>query len=83
VGPFTGLGFREDGRALLQQLGVTFPAGTTIDPEILRAYEVLGVPTTLFVQSNGAVLSKWPGPMPRAKFIQLIRELIETSTIQD
>ena len=31
VGPFIGLGNREDGKALLQELEVTYPAGTTFD----------------------------------------------------
>lgn len=83
VGPFTGLGFREDGKALLEELEITFAAGTTIDPEIVRAYEVFGVPTTLFVEPSGAVLVKWPGPMPRAKFIELADDLIEASAAQE
>lgn len=31
VGPFIGLGSREDGKALLQELEVTYPAGTTFE----------------------------------------------------
>jgi thiol-disulfide isomerase/thioredoxin len=53
VGPFIGLGSREDGQALLDELKITYPAGTAFEDEVLKDYKVVGMPTTLFIKSNG------------------------------
>jgi len=37
VGPYTGLGTRDDGLALLRDLKITFPAGTVFNEDILTA----------------------------------------------
>ena len=49
LGPFTGLGSSDQGRALLNELGVSYPAGTTEDADVVARFQVLGMPTTLFV----------------------------------
>ena len=48
MGPFVGLGSQEEGRALLKDLQITYPAGTTPDSVILREYKVLGTPATFY-----------------------------------
>ena len=57
LGPFTGLGNSEQGRALLSELGVSYPAGTTEDANVVAHFQVLGMPTTLFVTADGGVVS--------------------------
>ena len=44
IGPFVALGSREDGKALVKELGITYPTGTTRDREVVRVYQVLGMP---------------------------------------
>ena len=44
VGPFTNLGTSEDGRSLVQQLGITYPTGTTDSAEAV-SYTHLTLPT--------------------------------------
>lgn len=61
VGPYTGLGTREEGRALLRTLGVTYPAGTVFDDDILDIYQILGMPTTVFITTDGRILRKHVG----------------------
>ncbi|MBI2872140.1 MAG: TlpA family protein disulfide reductase [Chloroflexi bacterium] len=79
VGPFTGLGSREEGKALLQELEITFPAGTTYDAEVVRDYEILGMPTTFFIKPNGEIVRKWTGLMDKGKFTELVESLLTSS----
>ena len=63
VGQFLGLGSQEDGQNLLDELGVTYPAGFTNDGGIIRDYEVLGMPTTVFIDAQGKIFNKWTGAL--------------------
>ena len=76
VGPFVGLGSREDGKALLKELQVTYPAGTTFDAEVVRKYQILGMPTTVFIKADGKVLRTWTGLLTRKKLTELVEELL-------
>jgi thiol-disulfide isomerase/thioredoxin len=79
VGPFVGLGSREDGQALLRKLAITYPAGTTFDSDVVRTYQVLGMPTTYFISPKGQVVQKWTGLLTRAKFTELVQALLAAS----
>jgi thiol-disulfide isomerase/thioredoxin len=79
IGPFVRLGTQEDGKALLNELGVTFPAGSTEDAGILPAYGVLGTPSTYFFKPDGEILEKWAGRLTRDQLDGLVKELIETA----
>ena len=61
VGQFTGLGTRRDAQNLLKELGITYPAGYTGDDSVVRKYEVLGMPTTVFINADGTVFETWSG----------------------
>jgi thiol-disulfide isomerase/thioredoxin len=76
VGPFVGLGSREDGQALLEELKVTYPTGTTFDANVVRDYQVLGMPTTLFIKPNGEVIRNWTGLLNQQKLEELVEELL-------
>ena len=80
VGPFTGLGSREDGRGLLEELRVTYPNGTTFDSEVLIAYSVLGMPTTVFITPTGVIVEKWIGLLNKDKMTELVKELLASSS---
>ena len=76
LGPFTGLGSTDQGRALLQELGVSYPAGTTEDASVVARFQVLGMPTTLFVTADGGITAKWTGILTREKLIEHVEELL-------
>jgi thiol-disulfide isomerase/thioredoxin len=80
VGPFTGLGSNEDGRALLQELSITYPAGTTSNADILRAYKILGMPTTYFITPDGEIYKTWTGLLTAEKLTDLIEDLLVFSS---
>ena len=60
--PF-GLGSQQDAQDLLDELGVTYPAGSTNDVDVARLYEVLGMPTTVFIDAQGKIFNKWTGAL--------------------
>ena len=74
VGQFLGLGSQEDGQNLLDELGVTYPAGFTNEGGIIRDYEVLGMPTTVFIDAQGKIFNKWTGA--------LNSEILEEKTLE-
>ncbi|MEK9658863.1 MAG: TlpA disulfide reductase family protein [Chloroflexota bacterium] len=76
IGPQVLLGSREQGQALLAELGITYPAGTTFDDAVTRNFKVLGMPTTLFFYPDGRLLRSWSGLMPREKLEELIDQLL-------
>lgn len=79
VGPFTNLGSREEGRALLEELGVSYPAGTTFDQGIMEQYEVLGMPSTYFITPDGQIHRSWSGLLTESKLNELVDELVAAS----
>ena len=76
VGQFTSLGNREDAQALLKQLGVTYPAGFTEDPAIMRNFKVLGMPTTVFVDSEGEIFRSWIGALNLKTLSKITDEML-------
>jgi len=79
LGTFTGLGNEEEGRALLQEVGVTYPAGTTDNADVLRVYQVIGMPTTVFITPHGEIVERWTGLLTKDKMEELVLELIDAS----
>jgi thiol-disulfide isomerase/thioredoxin len=80
VGPFVGLGSQEDGLDLLDELEITYPAGTTSDATIMRAYKVLGTPATYFLKPNGEILDQWNGLLSGEQLQEKIQTLLDASS---
>lgn len=78
IGPFVQLGSQEEGQALIQELGITYPTGTTFDGSVIRAYQILGMPTTVFLTPDGKVFEK-TNFLARAKLVELVEELLKAS----
>ncbi len=78
VGVFNALGSQDDGRALLEELNVSYPAGAATT-NIVRSYRVFSMPTTLFITPSGEIDSRWNGLLNREKMGELIEELLEAS----
>jgi len=79
VGPFTNLGTSEQGQALVQELGITYPTGTTSNADLVRNYQILGMPTTYFVTPDGEIVRTWTGLLTEDKLAELVEELIDVS----
>ena len=76
VSKFTGLGGQDSAKALLKELGISYPAGYTSDGGIMREYKVLGMPTTVFLDSKGEVFRKWGGVLNRSTLAEITNELL-------
>ena len=76
LGQFTGLGTEQDARNLLAELEVTYPAGSTSDPDVIRDYKVLGMPTTFFIDMDGKIFNKWTGALNGAVLEEKTLEML-------
>ncbi len=79
VGPFVNLGTTDDAVNLMAELGVTYPLGTTFNSNILREYQILGMPATVFITPRGTIFRTWNGVLDKDGLIDLVEELEEAS----
>ena len=66
-----------DALALLNELGITFPAGSTPDASVLRDYKVLGTPATYFFTPDGEVIQQWNGFLSGDQLEEYVERLLE------
>jgi cytochrome c biogenesis protein CcmG, thiol:disulfide interchange protein DsbE len=78
IGSFVGLGSRDDGKALLRELKITFPAGT-ISADGFHKLGILGMPTTVFITADGKILKKYTGMLTRDQMNTFVGELLKAS----
>ncbi len=76
IGPFTGLGDREDALALIAEIGVTFPVGSTDRAEVVSAYRVLAMPSTYFIRPDGSIFESWSGPLVASDLREKVAALL-------
>jgi thiol-disulfide isomerase/thioredoxin len=74
VGPVINLGTSDQARALVQQLGITYPTGGTTDATAVREMKIIGMPTTLFISPEGEVVKRWTGLLDKGQLSQFIAE---------
>jgi thiol-disulfide isomerase/thioredoxin len=72
VGPFVGLGGRQDARDLIATLGVTYPNGWTFNSRALKDYRLRGIPSTWFFHGDGTVYRVWNGFIPEDELGALV-----------
>ena len=72
IGPFTGLGDRQQAIDFLNTINVTYPTGQAVDAGIVRDYKVLGMPTTVFINRDGTIMKTWTGAINGSKLRELI-----------
>ena len=76
VGQYVLLGDKDDAKDLLSDLGITYPTGFTSDSSVTKKYEVLGMPTTVFLNPDGTVFRNWNGILTRGQLDNLAIELL-------
>jgi len=76
VGAFTFLGTHEQARAFLGEYDITYPAAYAVDGQVLRDYEVRGMPTTLFFDASGKQVAKHTGFLPGPDLRERIEDLL-------
>ena len=76
AGQFTGQGTPGQALDLLKELGVTVPAGYAENPAILQTYQILGLPTTLFIDSEGQIHHRWTGTLNKQVLAETTRAML-------
>lgn len=72
---FLGIDHQDSRRAaleLMEETGVTFPAGYDPEGKVARAYGLRGMPTTVFISAGGRILERRNGEMSGAELRQAI-----------
>lgn len=69
----------QDGRSpalrLLDETGVTYPAGHDPEGKVAAAYGLIGMPTTVFISPTGQVVATRTGEMTRSQLQHAIEDL--------
>ena len=76
AGQFTGQGTPGQALDLLKELGVTIPAGYAENPAILQTYQILGLPTTLFIDNEGQIHHRWTGTLNKQVLVENTRAML-------
>jgi peroxiredoxin len=61
--------------AFLEEFGVTFPIVLDETGETAKAYNILGLPTSFFIDRNGTVIEVFTGPINKAYIESRLSEL--------
>ena len=77
VGPYTGLGDRASAVQFLEEIGVTYPTGQAATAEVVRDYQVLGMPTTAFIGRDGRLVRKWTGSISEERLREITLQLLQ------
>jgi thiol-disulfide isomerase/thioredoxin len=76
VGPYTGLGDREEALKFLKEIRVTYPTGPAQSAQVVVDYNIQGMPTTVFIAPDGRVKRKWTGSINKEKLRELTLQLL-------
>ena len=77
LGQYMGLGSNEDAIALLKDMNLTYPAGFTEDPTVIEKYQVLYMPTTIFINSDGTIFRTWAGLLDQQVLAEISSEMLD------
>ena len=79
IGPYMGLGTFESGQKLLEQTGITYPAGNTPDASFISDYNLVGLPMTFFMLPDGTIHDSWTGGIASDQLNRRISDLISAN----
>ena len=71
-----GLDTAQDARDFMAEIGVTYSLGADSDASIMRAYNVSGFPSTVFLDAEQNLVRKWTGLLNEEKLEELIQEVL-------
>lgn len=69
---------REGALELLSDTGVRYPSGFDPDGKVAASYGLFGMPTTLFISDQGAVLERRTGEISEKELLAIIERLFPT-----
>lgn len=75
---FVGVNIQDteaEARKFIQEFGIPYPVGPDTTGEIAIAYGVKGLPTTVFINEEGAVYRTWAGLLDQATLASIVTEM--------
>jgi len=75
VGQSMNLGSKADARNIIKELGLTFPMKDDITREYLVKHRIYGVPTFMFINSDGSVYMKLGSMLAKRQIVGLAEQL--------
>ncbi len=60
----------------LKEVGVSYPISLDSDQSVAHRYNVAGLPTTFFIDSNGVIQHLWLGEMNRITLAEAVAKLL-------
>ena len=61
--------------SFVREVGVTYPVGLDRGSGVAVKYQVIGLPTTVFIGRDGAVVTKWAGPLSEAQLAEQVSRI--------
>jgi hypothetical protein len=75
---FVGLALLDDdvaSRAFVNEMGISYPTGADPNNDIARSFQVIGLPTTIFIRPDGTIARMWPGPLSESQLQEFLRDI--------
>lgn len=66
----------ESARAFIKEFGLTYPMGLDVDNRIATLYQIMGLPTSVFIDGRGRVRHRWVGAISKNRINLLIDDLL-------
>lgn len=76
VGKFLNLGSESDAKNLMDELNVIYPTGFTDDGSVISKYGVVGMPTTVFIDSEGTIFQTRSGIVPGLMLKEIVDNML-------
>jgi thiol-disulfide isomerase/thioredoxin len=76
IGPYVGLGTYKGGRKLVEDLGVTYPTGNTLNRSVITDWQLTNMPSTFMLASDGRVKDIVIGGISKSRLTLKVEELI-------
>lgn len=77
VGAFTGLGTERSALRLLDELGITYPAGAPPSRSTIVNYSVRSMPTTVFFDSGGNMTDRADGAISEFRLANFVDSILD------
>ena len=63
-------------RKFVGDLGITYPTGSDFRNQTFQRFQVIGLPTTLFIGRDGKIARRWDGALNEQQLEAIVRELV-------
>ena len=80
IGPFVGLGSRDDARQFLKDFDIRYPTAYAVTRDPVIDYNVLDMPTTVFLTPDKQIFYRRIGFLPEHQLRSKLQDLLDASS---